>query len=52
MYWKVSVLFLNVSLHQGSLNLVPFYATVSKNTVSVSDILAVNLNNSWVIFPC
>ena len=26
-----------------SLNLVPLYTTVSKNTVSVSDVLAVNL---------
>ena len=45
MYWKVSV-FLKCVLTSRidfSLNLVPLYTIVSKNTVSVSDISAVNL---------
>ena len=45
MYWKVSVLKKCVftSRIDFSFNLVPLYTTVSKNTVSVSDISAVNL---------
>ena len=45
MYWKVSV-FLKMCPYikdRFSLNLVPLYTTMSKNTVSVSDISAVNL---------
>ena len=43
MYWKVSVFFKCVltSRIDFSLNLVPLYTIVSKNTVSVSDISAV-----------
>ena len=43
MYWKVSVFFKCVltSRIDFSLNLVPLYTIVSKNTVSVSDIAAV-----------
>ena len=45
MYWKVSVLLKCVftSRIEFSLSLVPLYTTVSKHTVSVSDISAVNL---------
>ena len=45
MYWKVSVLLKRVFMSRidFSLNLVPLYTTASKNTVSVSDFLAVNL---------
>ena len=45
-YWKVSVFLKCVftSRIDFSLNLVPLYTIVSKNTVSVSDISAVNLN--------
>ena len=35
-----------------SLNLVLLYTTVSKNTVSVSDISAVNLIVGWCKFAC
>ena len=45
MYWKVSV-FLKCVLTSRidfSWNLVPLYIIVSKNTISVSDIAAVNL---------
>ena len=35
-----------------SLNLVPLYTTVSKNTVSVSDVLAVNLIVGGCKFAC
>ena len=35
-----------------SLNLVPLYTTVSKNTVSVSDVLAVNLIAGVCKFAC
>ena len=45
----------NVFLHQGenfSLNLVPLYTTVSKNTVSVSDVSAVNVIVGWCKFAC
>ena len=35
-----------------SLNLVPLYTTVSKNTVSVSNVSAVNLIVGWCKFVC
>ena len=54
MYWKVSVFLKCVftSRIDFSLNLVPLYTIVSKNTVSVSDISAVNLIVGRCKFAC